>query len=201
MPIVGAAAITAAGAIGGGIIASKGAKNAAKAQEQAAREAIAYQERQQAQRQSRYDAAYADYRKRYDAWMKQFYGVDTPASSDGVHAAAAGGARGVAPDTSSVAPMVSAVRQGDTIADLLRGIGNIRANAASAGGDAWGNAFTTAGAGIGSALKNRPQTPQAKVVGDFQTTGVSPKQAGIDPNTFDRGGWSDWDNYLYSGGV
>lgn len=187
MPVIGAAAITGAAAIGGGVIAAKGAKNAAKAQENAAREAIAYQERQQRERQARYDAAYADYRTRYDKWLKDFFGVEpSTSSSDGVHALTSGGARGIAP--SAVAPMVAQSAQGDTIADLIRGIGAIRANSASTSGDIWGNALTRAGAGIGKAINDRPATPKTTV------------ETSLDTSMFRPGGWNDWDQYLYSGG-
>jgi hypothetical protein len=187
MPLVGAAAVTGAAAIYGAHQASNGQKRAAKAQTDAAHEAIAYQERQQAAAKAERQAMAANWQKRYDAYIQQFYGGSAKPN----------GSSQIPAFQSAPVGAPGAAAQSPAIPDLIRGMGTIRANAEIGAGNAWGQGLANAGAGIGTAIKNRPTTPEVTMTGAMQPTGVSPTEAGINPTAFNSGGWSDWDKYMY----
>ena len=212
MPLVGAAAITAGGAIVGGKMAANASKRASAAQQKATTDALAYEKENQANRTARYDAAMADYRKRYDAWLEQFYGVK-PSGGGGegsvkASSAGAGMAQPGMPSAGSVTPEYGTPGAGgmggNRIAQLILAQGQQQADAENQSGQIWGDTLAGVGAGIGTALKNRPVKPKAQITGAMEPgvdRGVPAAWAPPDQpwSAPDQAGPFDWRNYLFSG--
>lgn len=146
------AAIPAIAGIAGAKINSNAAKNATRSQENATREAIAYQREQQTASEARRSAAAANWQRRYDDYLEHFYGFRPTGSASGPGAGGpqefsgnlgVGAPMGGAPGPAPGGGRLSALREGDTVADILGGM-RPGAAPAMASGD-------QPGVGIGSA--------------------------------------------------
>jgi len=107
MPVVGAAAVTAAAATGGAVMQSRAANRSTDAQARATREAMAYQ------RDTEWRAR-MDTRRQYDQYMRSVYGdryqpQAAAPSKAGIVTAPAGAIPGATPAPAAAPPLVAPV--------------------------------------------------------------------------------------------
>lgn len=103
-PVVVAAGITAAGALGGAALASRSANKASEASTKANDAALAYAKEQEAQRRADYERAYAEWQAGRQALLSR-YGISVPSSSAPRIGAPTGGVPGMNAPAAS-APLI-----------------------------------------------------------------------------------------------